>query len=121
MAVLGARTKDAVASRSQSIRLMYHHDRHCEPISPGASPMPHRRVVFTALIAILCALGPISSSKAQNYPDRAVKIIVPIGPAGSYDIVGRLIADQLSKRLGQSVVVENPSPQREACLVPALA
>ncbi len=69
--------------------------------------MPHRCIVFTALVAILCALGPISSSKAQNYPDRAVKIIVPIGPAGSYDIVGRLVADQLSKRLGQSVVVEN--------------
>jgi tripartite-type tricarboxylate transporter receptor subunit TctC len=99
--------KDAAASRLQSIRLMYHHDQHCEPISPGASPMPHRCIVFTALVAILCALGPISSSKVQNYPDRAVKIIVPIGPAGSYDIVGRLVADQLSKRLGQSVVVEN--------------
>ena len=32
---------------------------------------------------------------------------MPIGPSGSYDIVGRLLADQLSKRLGQSVVVEN--------------
>ena len=32
---------------------------------------------------------------------------MPIGPSGSYDIVGRLFADQFSKRLGQSVVVEN--------------
>ena len=32
---------------------------------------------------------------------------MPIGPAGSYDIVGRLLADQLAKRLGQTVVVEN--------------
>ena len=44
---------------------------------------------------------------AQNYPTRPVKIIVPIGPAGSYDIVGRLLADQLTKRLGQSFLVEN--------------
>jgi tripartite-type tricarboxylate transporter receptor subunit TctC len=44
---------------------------------------------------------------AQSYPTRSVKIIVPIGPAGSYDIVGRLLADQLTKRLGQSVLVEN--------------
>ena len=44
---------------------------------------------------------------AQNYPTRPVKIIVPIGAAGSYDIVGRLLADQLTKRLGQSFLVEN--------------
>jgi tripartite-type tricarboxylate transporter receptor subunit TctC len=42
-----------------------------------------------------------------SYPARPVKIIVPIGPAGSYDIVGRLLADQLTKRLGQSFLVEN--------------
>ena len=44
---------------------------------------------------------------AQTYPDRAVKIVVPVGPTGSYDIVGRALADQLAKRLGQTVVVEN--------------
>jgi tripartite-type tricarboxylate transporter receptor subunit TctC len=44
---------------------------------------------------------------AQDYPARPVKIIVPIGAAGSYDIVGRLLADQLTKRLGQSFLVEN--------------
>jgi tripartite-type tricarboxylate transporter receptor subunit TctC len=64
-----------------------------------------------ALRAALLALGVFiaapDNAGAQSYPDRAVKIIVPIGPAGSYDIVGRLLADQLSKRLGQSFVVEN--------------
>jgi tripartite-type tricarboxylate transporter receptor subunit TctC len=65
----------------------------------------------TTLPAVLLALGALIATAApagaQIYPDRAVKIIVPIGPSGSYDIVGRLLADQLSKRLGQSVVVEN--------------
>ena len=65
----------------------------------------------TTLPIVLLALGALiaapASAGAQTYPDRAVKIIVPIGPSGSYDIVGRLLADQLSKRLGQSVVVEN--------------
>jgi tripartite-type tricarboxylate transporter receptor subunit TctC len=64
-----------------------------------------------ALRAALLALGFFiaapENAGAQSYPDRAVKIVVPIGPAGSYDIVGRLLADQLSKRLGQSFVVEN--------------
>src|SRR5258708_3528667 len=48
-----------------------------------------------------CAAG------AQNYPNHAVKIIVPSGPAGSYDILGRLVADQLTRRLNQTFVVEN--------------
>ena len=51
-------------------------------------------------------LSPIAAP-AQSYPDHAVKIVVPIGPAGSYDILGRLVADQLSRRLNQSFVVEN--------------
>jgi tripartite-type tricarboxylate transporter receptor subunit TctC len=66
-----------------------------------ASALPRISLALGALIA--AAVG----AHAQSYPDRAIKIVVPIGPAGSYDIVGRLLADQLSKRLGQSVVVEN--------------
>jgi len=49
----------------------------------------------------------VGAARAQTYPDHPVKIIVPIGPSGSYDILGRLVADQLSKRLNQSFVVEN--------------
>ena len=61
----------------------------------------------TLLLALSALIAASASAGAQTYPDRPVKIIVPIGPSGSYDIVGRLLADQLSKRLGQSVVVEN--------------
>ncbi len=59
-----------------------------------------------ALAAIAFGLL-LPGASAQNYPDHAVKIIVPIGPAGSYDILGRLVADQLSRRMGQTFVVEN--------------
>src|SRR5215510_5610924 len=58
------------------------------------------------LSALAAALAP-SGLAAQTFPDRPIKIIVPVGPAGSYDLVGRLLADQLSRRLGQSVSVEN--------------
>ena len=48
-----------------------------------------------------------TAARTQNYPDRPVKIIVPIGPGGSYDLVGRHLADVLAKRMGQTFVVEN--------------
>lgn len=55
----------------------------------------------------LCFVLLSPAARAQTYPDRPVKIIVPIGPAGSYDLVGRVMAEQLTKRLGQTVFVEN--------------
>ena len=70
--------------------------------------MPARSTTLpTLLLALAAVIAAPAGADAQGYPDRAIKIIVPIGPSGSYDIVGRLLADQLSKRLGQSVVVEN--------------
>lgn len=66
------------------------------------------RRIFLHLAAGAAVLPSVSRfAGAQTYPDRAVKIVVPVGPTGSYDIVGRALADQLAKRLGQTVVVEN--------------
>jgi len=44
---------------------------------------------------------------AAGWPDRAVHLIVPFAPGGNADIVGRLVGDQISKAIGQPVVVEN--------------
>jgi tripartite-type tricarboxylate transporter receptor subunit TctC len=60
-----------------------------------------------AAIAVTCALGVAPVQAQATYPERPVKIIVPIGPGGSYDLVGRALADALSKRTGQSFFVEN--------------
>jgi tripartite-type tricarboxylate transporter receptor subunit TctC len=63
-----------------------------------------------AWIAAACAVLAFSVTVAQAqtaYPNRPVKIIVPIGPGGSYDLVGRYVADALSKRTGQAFFVEN--------------
>jgi tripartite-type tricarboxylate transporter receptor subunit TctC len=65
-----------------------------------------RRLLHLACMGLM-ASAVSRTAWAQSYPARPVKIIVPIGPAGSYDIVGRLLADQLTKRLGQSFLVEN--------------
>jgi tripartite-type tricarboxylate transporter receptor subunit TctC len=44
---------------------------------------------------------------AEQYPNRPVRLIVPFPPGGSNDVVGRLVAGQLSERLGQQVFVDN--------------
>ena len=58
-----------------------------------------------ALAAALLALP--SVAPAQNYPDRPVKVLIAFSPAGAIDILGRLIAERLSQKWGQQVVVEN--------------
>jgi tripartite-type tricarboxylate transporter receptor subunit TctC len=61
---------------------------------------------IAAAFAIL-AFGFAAAQAQTAYPNRPVKIIVPIGPGGSYDLVGRHLADVLSKRTGQAFFVEN--------------
>jgi tripartite-type tricarboxylate transporter receptor subunit TctC len=49
----------------------------------------------------------LSSSVLAKYPDHAIKMIVPFPPGGVTDTVARPIADAMSRKLGQPVVVEN--------------
>jgi tripartite-type tricarboxylate transporter receptor subunit TctC len=65
---------------------------------------------WRSLVCVAFALLALDVAMAQAqsaYPDRPVKIIVPIGAGGSYDLVGRYLADVLSKRTGQAFFVEN--------------
>ena len=58
-----------------------------------------------AALAASCAL--VSGAMAQGFPTRPIKMIVPFSAGGSTDIIARLVAQQMTKDLGQSVVVEN--------------
>lgn len=63
---------------------------------------------FTSATALAAALLASAPAAAQNdYPNRAVKIIVPFGPGSVPDILARGLAVPLSARLGQQFVVEN--------------
>ena len=61
-------------------------------------------VVFASALATLASP---TLSHAQNWPQRPVKFIVGLGPGSAQDIAARLFGDQLSKRWGQPVVIEN--------------
>jgi len=66
------------------------------------------RRTFLHLAAAAAALPVVSEiARAQTYPARPVRVIVPFGSAGATDIVARLIGQWLSERLGQPFVIEN--------------
>lgn len=57
-----------------------------------------------ALCAVLLACG---AAGAQDYPSRAIRVVVPFAPGGGTDVLGRIVAQRLSEKWGQPVVIEN--------------
>ena len=62
-----------------------------------------RRQITAAGIALPFA----HLAAAQEWPDQTIKVMVPFPPGGSTDIIGRMVAEQLQKQLGKTVIVEN--------------
>ena len=67
-----------------------------------------RCAVLPALAGMLVLMG-AASAAAAAYPDKPITLIVPWAPGGTTDIIARAIAEQMTKSLGQSVIVENRS------------
>jgi tripartite-type tricarboxylate transporter receptor subunit TctC len=62
---------------------------------------------LSTVVTIAVSLGLAAPARAETYPARVIKLIVPAGPAGPTDLLARLLADRMTAALGQAVIVEN--------------
>jgi tripartite-type tricarboxylate transporter receptor subunit TctC len=62
-----------------------------------------------ALLSVVLAAASAGArqASAQNYPSRQIRLVVPFAAGGPADLLGRVIADEMSKDLGQQVFVDN--------------
>ncbi|MBI1205351.1 MAG: tripartite tricarboxylate transporter substrate binding protein [Rhodopseudomonas sp.] len=69
-----------------------------------------RGLLLATAGALLLALTPVTQAQAK-WPDKPVRLVLPFGAGGVADVTARILADKLSDKLGQRVVVENmPGP-----------
>ena len=60
--------------------------------------------IGAGLFALTLGIAPVS---AQDYPARPITVIVPFAAGGPTDVIARIVADNMSKTLGQTIVIEN--------------
>jgi tripartite-type tricarboxylate transporter receptor subunit TctC len=70
--------------------------------------MVKRHAAAIGVLGLSLALAAFAvPAAADDYPDRQIRLIIPFPPGGSNDVVGRIIAGQLSEKLGKQVFVDN--------------
>jgi tripartite-type tricarboxylate transporter receptor subunit TctC len=71
-------------------------------MKPGAG-------VWPAIIIVMAFVAGVVPVCAQDYPVRSITVIVPFPAGGASDVVARIVTNQMSKILGQSIIIENVS------------
>src|SRR5438094_2162934 len=82
--------------------LSQHHRAPC-----ASGQMSFERVFSVALIAASVCLAADAPVRAQSYPARPIRIIVPTPAGGPVDVIARLVANYLFSTIGQSAVIDN--------------
>ena len=59
------------------------------------------------LTTVITLFAAISTAQAANYPSRPVRLVVPFAPGGTNDILGRIVAEKFSEKLGQPFLADN--------------
>ena len=73
----------------------------------SAALIPLALPLLASLLLSPLALAPSGAMAQASYPDRVVKIVVLAPASSGFDVVGRIVADVLGKRMGQGFVIEN--------------
>ena len=63
----------------------------------------------TCIVSLLFALSPLALAQQDGFPERPITVVVGYPPGGSTDLTGRAVAEQLARKLGATVIVENAS------------
>src|SRR5579871_3420645 len=65
------------------------------------------RTIGVCFVIALVSIWQGAPAVADDYPSRPIKMIVPFAPGGPTDATGRMLAEAMSRRLGQPIVIEN--------------
>ncbi|MEO8316706.1 MAG: tripartite tricarboxylate transporter substrate binding protein [Bradyrhizobium sp.] len=65
------------------------------------------RTMMLSLLTLLLVTIPARAEDAADYPSRKIKMLLPFAAGGGGDVIGRLLADKMGKRLGQTIFIEN--------------
>jgi tripartite-type tricarboxylate transporter receptor subunit TctC len=66
-----------------------------------------RRAVIGSGLAALAAVAVVPRARAQNFPSKPIRWIIPFAAAGNYDVTSRLVGEAMGRRLGQTVIPDN--------------
>jgi tripartite-type tricarboxylate transporter receptor subunit TctC len=65
------------------------------------------RIISVGLIGVCAITCAAEVARAEGYPSKVIKLVVPAGPGGPTDLLARLIGERMAATLGQAVIVDN--------------